>query len=107
MYVTAVRVGQIVASFEVTAQSGGSLTISGVADGYTDAAMQSGDTLECRPQAGHFNEVWALLTQLNAEGGFSPSELADSVATNGSLYFSATQSKLAYKDAGGTVHTLY
>jgi hypothetical protein len=58
MYVTAIRAGQIVAAYEVTAQSGGSLTISGAEDGYSDAAMQAGDLIECRPMAGHFNEIW-------------------------------------------------
>lgn len=44
---------------------------------------------------------------LNLTGGLIAGSMADSVAPNNSLYFSTTASKLAYKDAGGSVHTLY
>jgi hypothetical protein len=36
-----------------------------------------------------------------------PASLADSAAPNNALYYSTTQSKLSYKDGGGTVHVLY
>jgi hypothetical protein len=38
---------------------------------------------------------------------FLPASIADSSAPNNSVYYSTTQSKLAYKDSGGTVNTLY
>ena len=33
--------------------------------------------------------------------------IADGLVSNNTLYYSSTQSKLCYKDGGGTVHTLY
>jgi len=39
--------------------------------------------------------------------GYHPPTLTDSAAPNNSVYYSSTASKLAYKDAGGTVHTMY
>ena len=38
---------------------------------------------------------------------FRPISSADASAPNNSIYYSTTQSKLAYKDSGGTVHVLY
>jgi hypothetical protein len=38
---------------------------------------------------------------------FLPASIADSSAPNNSVYYSTTQSKLVYKDSGGTVNTLY
>lgn len=37
----------------------------------------------------------------------APPSLADGSAPNGTVYYSTTQSKLVYKDAGGVVHALY
>lgn len=38
---------------------------------------------------------------------FLPASVADGAAPNNSIYFSTTQGKLVYKDAGGVVHDLY
>lgn len=40
-------------------------------------------------------------------GAIQPATLTDSAAPNNSIYYSSTQSKLAYKDSGGTVNVLY
>jgi len=40
-------------------------------------------------------------------GEIKPATIADASASNNSIYYSSTQSKLAYKDSGGTVHNLY
>ena len=47
------------------------------------------------------------LSSVKADGSYQPASLADSSATNNSLYYSSTQSKLAYKDPSGTVNLLY
>lgn len=44
---------------------------------------------------------------LEIAGGFTPASLADGSATNGTIYYSTTASKLAYKDSGGVVNALY
>jgi hypothetical protein len=38
---------------------------------------------------------------------FAPGDLSDSSAANNTIYYSTTQSKLVYKDSGGSVHDLY
>lgn len=40
-------------------------------------------------------------------GTIRPAQLADIDAENDSIYYSTTQGKLVYKDAGGVVHDLY
>ncbi len=41
------------------------------------------------------------------QNGIQPVSLADASAPNSTLYYSTTQSKLCYKDSGGTVQVLY
>lgn len=45
--------------------------------------------------------------EVRNDGTFKPVSLADSVASNNSIYYSTDQSKLVYKDASGTVNDLY
>lgn len=47
--VSASRSGVLLGNLEVTAQAGGTLTISGPIDGYADFALAVGDTLDLRP----------------------------------------------------------
>lgn len=42
-----------------------------------------------------------------ANDGFKPSQATDAGGTSDRIYFSTTDSKLVYKDSGGTVHDLY
>lgn len=49
----------------------------------------------------------ATLAAVGPEGAFRPAALADSAAPTNALYYSTTQSKLAYKDPSGTVNVLY
>ena len=44
---------------------------------------------------------------LRGDGTILPASLADASAVNESLYYSTTQSKLVYKDSGGTVRDLW
>ena len=43
----------------------------------------------------------------NGDGTIQPTTLADADAANNSIYYSSDQSKLVYKDGGGTVRDLY
>lgn len=45
--------------------------------------------------------------QIRNDGSIKPAVLADASAVNDSIYYSSTQSKLVYKDSGGTVNDLY
>lgn len=67
-------------------------------------------------QSGFFNRVWVMWfnsiknvfdARIRDDGSFIPPSLADADAVNNSIYYSTTQSKLVYKDAGGTVNDLY
>lgn len=44
---------------------------------------------------------------IRADGTIQPISMADASAANDSIYYSTTQSKLVYKDSGGTVNNLY
>lgn len=44
---------------------------------------------------------------LNSNRTYTPPSIADTSAANNTLYYSSTQSKVCYKDYGGTVHALY
>jgi hypothetical protein len=45
--------------------------------------------------------------QIRNDGSIKPASLADGDAANDSVYYSTTQSKLVYKDSGGSVNDLY
>ena len=45
--------------------------------------------------------------EIRNDGTMKPVQLADASAPNDSVYYSTTQSKLVYKDSGGTVNNLY
>jgi hypothetical protein len=45
--------------------------------------------------------------EVRSDGTIKPISLADASAPNDSIYYSTTQSKLVYKDSGGTVNNLY
>jgi hypothetical protein len=53
------------------------------------------------------NSAATALSYVRADGSLKPVSLADSAATNDSIYYSTTASKLVYKDSGGTVNALY
>lgn len=44
---------------------------------------------------------------LGAVQEITPISQADADASNNTIYYSTTASKLVYKDSGGTVHNLY
>jgi len=45
--------------------------------------------------------------EVRNDGTIKPVSMADASAANDSIYYSTTQSKLVYKDSGGTVNNLY
>ena len=53
------------------------------------------------------NSTRIPLSSVKADGSYQPARLADSAATNNSMYYSTTQSKLVYKDSSGIVNLLY
>jgi hypothetical protein len=81
-------------------------------DGASVSTLQISGTLTLSHQYGEttnhlqcYNSGPTL--SIDSLGGLKPATLADSAANNGTMYFSSTQSKLVYKDAGGTVRLLY
>jgi hypothetical protein len=65
------------------------------------ASAQSANLQEWQNNAG------SVLSAVKSDGSIQPASLADSAATNNSIYYSTTASKLVYKDAAGTVNNLY
>ena len=53
------------------------------------------------------NNAGAALSAVKSDGSIQPASLADSAATNNSIYYSTTAGKLVYKDSSGTVNNLY
>lgn len=53
------------------------------------------------------NNAGTVLSAIKPDGSIQPASMADSAATNNSIYYSTTASKLVYKDAAGTVNNLY
>ena len=53
------------------------------------------------------NNAGTVLSAVKSDGSIQPASMADSAATNNSIYYSTTASKLVYKDAAGTVNNLY
>jgi hypothetical protein len=56
------------------------------------------------------NEMIQMLNKLNQTsraGVITPLSQADTDASNNTIYYSTTATKLVYKDSGGTVHALY
>lgn len=64
-------------------------------------AAQSASLQEWQDNSG------TALSAVAKNGAFKLVSLADSAAENSTLYYSTTQSKLVWKDAGGTVNVLY
>lgn len=53
------------------------------------------------------DSVGNVLSSIKSDGSHKPSHLADSAATNDSIYYSTTQLKVCYKDSAGVVNPLY
>ena len=84
--VVAIRSGQIVAAYEATAYSGGNLSLSGVIDGYTDAALLASDTIELRPTKLAITEIQSAVTTNTS----SISTINTTLGTLGSAAFVST-----------------
>jgi hypothetical protein len=65
------------------------------------ASGQSANLIELQNSSG------SVLSAVKSDGSIQPASMADSAATNNSIYYSTTASKLVYKDAAGTVNNLY
>ena len=86
----------------------GRLTIFGV-DTYIDCVGVSGTTI-FRTNSGNKTPLTLGAGEdisATFQHGIRIGSLADGSAANNSLYYSTTQSKLVFKDAGGTVNVLY
>lgn len=56
------------------------------------------------------NQIGALNQTMNLllpNGAYTPFSQTDAAASNNTLYYSTTTSKLSYKDPSGTSHVLY
>lgn len=80
---TALRGTTLLGNLEATAQSGGTLTISGVIDGYTDFALLAGDVLELHPSALAITE---LHTELDALTTISDVAVSGAVTLTSSAF---------------------
>jgi hypothetical protein len=65
------------------------------------AASQSADAFEVLDSGG------SVLMGIDALGAIKPASIANASAPNNSIFYSTTNSKLVYKDSGGTVNNLY
>ena len=66
-----------------------------------------GSTLLPQTWIGWFLAVYRRLRIINDDNSITLPSLADADAANSTLYYSTTQSKLVWKDSGGTVNDLY
>jgi hypothetical protein len=64
------------------------------------ASAQSANLQEWQNSAG------SVLSAIKSDGSIQPASLADSAATNNSIYYSTTLSKLVYKNSSGAVSQL-
>jgi Concanavalin A-like lectin/glucanases superfamily len=100
IYATAVRAGSVVTILEITGASGNTLTVRGGVDGFADAALLVGDTIECRDNAGLFSELQAAVTVNQAAiAGLE----ATMVATTGSYADPAWLAALAGSKIEGNI----
>jgi len=74
--------------------------VSSQADSGTAVIAQTGNLQEWQNSSG------SALSFIKSDGSMGLASLADSAATNNSLYYSTTSSKLCYKDSSGALHTL-
>lgn len=72
-----------------------------------DAALTGDCVFRSQNKGARFAKGTATILYINENGGIEIGSMSDATATNGSLYYSTTQSKLVYKDSGGTVNNLY
>lgn len=54
-----------------------------------------------------FGVISRAVNYIRNDGSLEPVSLSDAAAINNSIYYSTDQSKLVYKDSGGTVNVLY
>lgn len=78
-----------------------SLLVQAHQGGYT--LIQSDKAMYLRAAAGNLN----IGDRAVCEGSFTPASMTDAAAPSNCLYYSTTQSKLCYKNPGGTVNPLY
>lgn len=71
------------------------------------AIIQNKSGLITQVWAQWFSFISSRLGYINNDGSYSPPSIDDADAANNSIYYSTTQSKLVYKDGGGTVNALY
>lgn len=80
-----------------------------ITNAYYIKVQRTANTVSVKPIESEFLIVASLSSgmQIRGDGTIQPTSTADSVAPNDSIYYSTDQSKLVYKDSGGTVNDLY
>ena len=84
----------------------GQLTINSTSAANTPVAIK-GNTSQTANLLEMQDNTSTVVSNFDSNGAWQPPSLADSSANNNSIYFSTTQSRLVYKDSGGTVNNLY
>lgn len=101
--------------------SSGTITSNTAFRGYALASkggwsVSTSYTLYCYDNSAYATTSWGVYnldrsylggTIVNTDGTIVPVSLADASAANSTIYYSTTQSKLVFKDSGGTVNALY
>jgi len=93
-----VGIGTSASSAQLHAVAGAATTIGQIIQG---AAAQSANLLSFR------NSAAATLSAFKFDASWQPPQIADSAASNDSVYYSTTAGKLVYKDGAGVVKNLY
>jgi hypothetical protein len=93
------------AAIVATASSNTALAASTSDSSFFSAGFSGGRGILCDKLS--IGSIGTHETILEADGSLQLVTLSDSAAGSNSLYYSSTQSKLVYKDSGGTVHSLY
>ena len=80
-----------------------------ITEAYYIKIVRTRNNLVTPPTESYF-KIYASLEagmEVRGDGTIKPASLADASASNNSIYYSTTQSKLVYKDSGGSVNDLY
>jgi parallel beta-helix repeat protein len=98
MLVTVLRSDVIVCILEVTNRTGNTLTVSGAADGTTDANLNTGDTVVCAPVGAYLEELQTVANTLEGHAASTSNPHSVTAAQAGAKASDATLTALAALD---------
>lgn len=80
-----------------------------ITNAYYIKIVRTRNNLVTPPTESYFKTYSSLESgmKIRGDGTIQPASLADASASNDSIYYSTTQSKLVYKNSGGVVNDLY